>query len=74
MNKLTVVPTLAAALAAQPAYAEEDQGNPPAGTPVVLGYDNSVPVEVGGYYFKAGDDGTLAAAEYCVAANQTDEG
>ena len=23
---------------------------------------------------KAGDDGTLAAAEYCVAANQTDEG
>ena len=50
---------LAAALAAQPAYAEEDQGNPPAGTPVVLGYDNSVPVEVGGYYFKAGADGRL---------------
>ena len=50
---------LSAALAAQPAFAEEGQGNPPVGMPVVLDYDNSVPVEVGGYYFKAGADGRL---------------
>lgn len=35
-----------AALAAQPAFAEESQGNPPVGKQVVLDYDSSKPVEV----------------------------
>lgn len=55
-----------AAFAAQPAFAEESQGNPPVGKQVVLDYDSSKPVEVGGYYFKAGEVGNL---EYSALAS-----
>lgn len=55
-----------AALAAHPAFAEESQGNPPVGKQVVLDYDSSKPIEVGGYYFKAGEVGNL---EYSALAS-----